>query len=138
MEEIKIDFANKRIEMLLDNKALKSVHVGAQKIAERLSESGFNVKQNDLKITLNASDFDFKAIYKLKEKIKETIISGIKNISQVVISSRGKDFVILTAGSNVREIIELKGVDKNRTLSNDIYDVMQTLGIEAARKSLRP
>ncbi|MBS3065691.1 hypothetical protein J4229_01455 [Candidatus Pacearchaeota archaeon] len=136
LEEIKIDFANKRIEMLLDNKALKSVHVGAQKIAERLSESGFNVKQNDLKITLNASDFDFKAIYKLKEKIKETIISGIKNISQVVISSRGKDFVILTAGSNVREIIELKGVDKNRTLSNDIYDVMQTLGIEAARQTI--
>jgi len=136
LQETKIDFANKKIEILLDSKALKSVHAGAQKIADRLNEKGFNVKLNDLKITLNASELDFKAMYKLKEKIKETIISGVKGITQVVVSNRGKDFVVLTAGSNMKDLIEVKGIDRDKIVSNDVYDVMQTLGVEAARTTI--
>ncbi len=136
IEEIKIDFANKKIEMMLDSKALKSVHAGAQKIVDRLKEKGFEIKGNDLKITLNASEMDFKAIYKLKEKLKDTIISGVKGIAQVVVANRGRDYVILTAGSNMGDIIETKGVDRERTVTNDIYDTMQTLGVEAARQTV--
>lgn len=136
LEEIKIDFANKRIEIMLDGKALKSVHVGAQKIVDRLQEKGFEVKGNDLKITLNASDKDFKTIYKLKEKLKETIISGVKDITQVVVASRGRDYVVLTAGSNMKEVMLVKGVDIERTVTNDVYDAMQALGVEAARQTV--
>jgi len=136
VSEIKIDFANKKIEMLLDSKALKSVHVGIGKIIERLNEKGFNVKGNEQKISINASDMDFKTMYKLKEKIKETVISGVKDISQVIVTTRGKDYVILTFGSNLKEIMQIKGVDIERTTSNDIHDVEQVLGIEAARATI--
>ncbi len=136
LEEIKIDFANKKVEIILDGKALKAVHAGAQKIVDRLNEKGFNVKGNDLKITINCSEMDFKTIYKLKEKLKETIISGVKGISQVVVASRGRDYVILTAGSNMKEIMETKGVDNERTITNDVYDTIGTLGIEAARQTI--
>lgn len=136
IEEIKIDFASKKIEIMLDAKALKSVHVGPQKIVDRLKEKGFEVRGNDLKVTMNASEMDFKAIYKLKEKLKGTIISGVKGITQVVVANRGKDYVILTAGSNMQDIITTKGVDGERTITNDIYDTMQALGIEAARQTI--
>ncbi|MBX4212606.1 hypothetical protein KW787_04100, partial [Candidatus Pacearchaeota archaeon] len=134
--EIKIDFASKKIEITLDQKALKSVHAGSQKIIERLNEKGFSAKGNDTKITILASELDFKAIYKLKEKLKSTIISGIKGISQVVVANRGKDFIILTAGSNLKEILEVKGVDRTKVTSNDIHDVSNVLGIEAARQTI--
>ncbi len=136
IEEIKIDFASKKIEIMLDSKALKSVHVGTQKIVDRLKEKGFDVRGNELKVTMNASDMDFKMIYKLKEKLKETIISGVKEITQVVVANRGRDYVILTAGSNMREILEIKGIDRERTITNDIYDTMQALGVEAARQTI--
>lgn len=136
LEEIKIDFANKKIEILLDSKALKSVHAGAQKIVDRLKEKGFEVKGNDLKVIMNASDMDFKMIYKLKEKLKDTIISGVKKITQVVVANRGKDYVILTAGSNMEEVLQIKGVDANKTVSNDVYDTMQALGVEAGRQTI--
>jgi len=136
LEEIKIDFTNKKIEIMLDGKALKSVHAGAQKIVERLNEKGFNVKGNDLRITINASEMDFKTIYKLKEKLKKTIISGVERISQVVVAKRERDYVVLTAGSNMEEVMQVKGVDKERTVTNDVYDVMLTLGIEAARQTI--
>ena len=136
LSSIKIDFANKKIEILLDPKALKSVHAGAQTIAERLKDKGFLVRGSDLKISIDVSDNNFKGIYKLKEKLKGVIISGIKGILQVVVSHRGKDYVILTSGSNLKDIRDFKGVDKNNITSNDIHDVMNILGIEAARQTI--
>ena len=136
IDEITIDFANKKIEIILDSKALKLIHSGPQKIAERLEEKGFKLRNNDTKISINVSELDFKEIYKLKEKLKKTIISGIKGISQVVVVTRGRDYVVLTAGSNLKEIREFKGVDRDKIVSNDIHDTADVLGIEAARQTI--
>lgn len=136
VDEIKIDFANKKITILLDNKLLKTVHMGAPKVGDVLKDKGFDLKQNDLQITLSAKDIGFKEMYKLKEKLKSTIISGVKDVSQVVVSQRGKDFVILTAGSNLKDIISVKGVDPEKVTSNDIHDVSKVFGIEAARQAI--
>jgi DNA-directed RNA polymerase subunit A" len=136
ISEIKIDFANRKVVIDLDEKALKSVHAGPQKIVDRLVEKGFSVKGNDLTITMNLADKDFKEIYKLKEKLKDTIISGVKGVSQVVVTQRDRDYVILTAGSNLTDIILVKGVNKDKVFSNDIHDVCSVFGIEAARETI--
>ena len=112
------------------------MHVASEKISERLKEKGFAVKGSDLKITLNAEELDFKALYKLKEKLKSTIISGVKGITQVVVAQRGRDYVILTFGSNMKDVREVKGVDRDRVFSNDVHDVANVLGIEAARQTI--
>ncbi|MEK6928339.1 MAG: hypothetical protein AABW65_00070 [Nanoarchaeota archaeon] len=136
ISEIKIDFSNKKIEIILDSKALKTVHTGAQRIAEKISEKGFKVKLNDMRLSISLEDSDFKMLYKIKEKLKESIISGIKGISQVVVANRGKDFVILTAGSNLEEIILVNGIDVDKVVSNDIHDTAKVFGIEAARETI--
>jgi DNA-directed RNA polymerase subunit A" len=136
LSEIKIDFTGKKIEIVLDSKALKTVHAGVQTIVDRINEKGFKARGSEMKITINAAEKDFKAIYKMKEKLKDTIISGVKGISQVVIAERGKDFVVLTAGSNMAGVGEIKGVDLSRTISNNVYDVAEVLGIEAARQTV--
>ena len=75
------------------------------------------------------------AAWKNKEnKIKEVIITGVKKVSQVLVVKRNKDYVILTAGSNMKDILKFKGVDSNRTMTNDIHEVANVLGIEAARQ----
>ncbi|MEK6825498.1 MAG: hypothetical protein AABY00_01800 [Nanoarchaeota archaeon] len=136
ISEIKIDFANKKVEIVLDAKSLKSTHTGSQKIVERLQEKGFSAKGNESKISVHVPDLDYKAIYKLKEKMKETIVSGVKGVTQVVIVNRGKEYIIITSGSNLEEIIKVKGVDKDRVKSNDIHDTAGVLGIEAARQTI--
>ena len=135
-KEIKIDFSNKKIEIEIDSTALKSVHSGIQTIVDRLNEKGFSCKAKDMTIVLNAEEMSFRDMYKLKEKIKKSSISGVKNVSHVVIARREKDFVVLTAGSNLREVIVIKGVDMNRTSSNDIHETAEVLGIEAARNTI--
>jgi len=136
ISELKIDFGSKKIEINLDNRALKNIHLRAQKIAEKLQERGFNVKANEQKIWINVPEMDFKAIYRLKEKLKETIISGVKGIKQVVIAMRGKNYVIKTSGSNIKDVMEVKGIDREKIISNDLHDVAATLGIEAARQTI--
>ena len=136
ISKIRIDFGNKKIEMEIDSAALKAVHAGAQKIIERLNEKGFKVRGDDSKISVNVSELDFKAIYKLKEKLKDTVISGVKGISHVVVAHRERDYVVLASGSNLKEVLAVKGVDESRTTSNDLYDVAETFGIEAARQTI--
>lgn len=136
MREVKIDFSGKKIEIELDQNALKQVHAGAQTIVDRLNEKGFSCKGKDLRVTLNAEDMTFRDMYKLKEKLKKTTISGLKNISQVVVAQRDKDYVVLTAGSNLHDVMSVKGINKDKITSNDIHEVAAVLGIEAARQTI--
>ena len=135
-KNIKVDFSNKKIEVELDSNALRSVHVGVQKIVDRLNEKDYDVKSQDMKIVMKVPDLDFKGIYKLKEKLRKTIISGVKGISQVVVSKRGRDYIVLTSGSNLADVLEIKGVNKDKVSTNDIHETAKVLGIEAARQTI--
>jgi len=133
VKEIKINFADKKIEAVSDNEAVKRVHSSVSTIVERLKQKGHDCRVSGNSIIFSEKEKDFKEIYKLKEKIKETQISGIKGIEQILVVKRERDYVILTAGTNLKEIMQFKGIDKKRTISNDIHEVCEILGIEIAR-----
>ena len=40
----------------------------------------------------------------------------------------------MTLGTNLKKIIELKEIDKDKIVSNDLYEVAEVFGIEAARQ----
>src|SRR3989339_1191305 len=132
--EVKLDFSNKKIEIVIDKKGLKQTHTTIKKVVERLNDLGFNVNEQSESITLNASEYSFREIYKLKEKLKATIISGVKGVKQILIVKRNKDFVIITLGTHLKEMLKLKEVDKYRLISNDFYEVAKVFGIEASRQ----
>ncbi|MEM4368832.1 MAG: DNA-directed RNA polymerase subunit A'', partial [Candidatus Woesearchaeota archaeon] len=46
------------------------------------------------------------------------------------------EYVIITSGSNLRKILELDFVDQTRTTTNDIFEIAEVLGIEAARRAI--
>jgi DNA-directed RNA polymerase subunit A" len=131
---INLDFGNKTIDIDIDKEGLRRTHTTIKKVVERLNTLGFSVEEKASAITLNASDYGFREIYQLKEKLKNTIISGIKGIEQILIVKRGKDFVVITLGTSLKEMMKAKEVDKRRTVSNDLYEVASVLGIEAARQ----
>ncbi len=139
VKEIKINFADKKIEAVIDNNAVKSIHSSIDTIAKRFKEQGKFGKDCSVhgnSIVFVQKESNFREIYKLKEKIKGTQISGIKGIEQILVVKRDKGFVILTAGTNLKEIMEFKGIDKTRTISNDIHEVCEILGVEVARAAI--
>ena len=133
LSEAKINFSDKKIEFEVSGKHLKTTHMGLQTIADKFAgDYRTSVKGNS--IVISAGDVDFKELYKIKEKIKNTIVSGVKGISQVLIVNRQGNYVILTAGSNLKDIVEVKGVNVNKTVTNDLYETAEIFGIEAARE----
>ncbi|MBS3081246.1 DNA-directed RNA polymerase subunit A' [Candidatus Pacearchaeota archaeon] len=136
LKEIKINFSDKRIEALIDNESVKRVHSTIETITKRLNESSKKCKASGNSIIFDAKTLDFKQIYRLKEKIKETQISGIKGISHVLVVKRDNDYVILTAGTNLKDLVNFKEIDETRTISNDIHEVSEVFGIEVARATI--
>jgi len=132
--EIDLDFSNKKIEIKIDKEGIKHSHISLKKVVERLNESGFNAKEKQDSITINASELNFKEIYQIKEKLKKTIISGVKGIKQILIVKKERDFVIMTLGTNLKKMLEIKEVASERLLSNDLHEVAVVFGIEAARQ----
>ena len=69
-----------------------------------------------------------------RKKLKKIIISGIKGVKQILIIKKDRDYVIITLGTSLKKVIEMKGINKNKLISNDLYEVAKIFGIEAARQ----
>lgn len=137
MSAVSIDFASKKVNIEINGSALRRVHISLDTVVNVLNDKGFAVEKNDTNaIVLDMAKEDFKTIYRTKEKIKEVILAGVKKISQVLVVKRGSDFVILTAGSNLKDVLKFKGVNGDKVTTNDIHEVANVLGIEAARQAI--
>ena len=47
-----------------------------------------------------------------------------------------EEYIIKTAGSNLKEVFKIKGVDVTRIITNNVFEIASVLGIEAARNAL--
>lgn len=88
----------------------------------------------------------------LEHNILENVkIRGVESIEKVVIRETLQqqrynketryfepfsEYVVETDGSNMLGVMGIPGVDWKRTMTNDIYEVFHTLGVEAARQKL--
>jgi len=137
INEVNVDFGSKKVDVSIDKEALKRVHMGLDKVVEVLNEKGMGAKKKgEDGIVFDLGDSDFKSIFKFKQKIKETIVSGVKGIENVLVVKRDANFVILTAGTNLKDILLFKGVNTEKIFTNDLHEVASLLGIEAARQAI--
>jgi DNA-directed RNA polymerase subunit A" len=69
-------------------------------------------------------------------------IKGIKGIKHAIVKPVKDDngelveYVILTEGSNLKAVLGIEGVDPTRTTTNNIMEIYEVLGIEAARNAI--
>jgi len=134
--EINVDFGGKKLEIKIDLEALRRVHIGLDKVVLVLDEKKFKARKKDNELVVDLKENTFREIYKIKEKIKEVILSGLKGIEQVLVVKRERDFVILTAGTNLKDIVEFKGVNRDKVFTNDFHEISAVLGIDSARLAI--
>ena len=104
------------------------------------------------KISVNPLD-QSEQIYILKnlqdQILKNVVLRGIKGINKVIlrkiidnmVESNGiykkQDIWVLdTIGTNLLDVLGLDFIDNKRTMSNDIVEIYNVLGIEAARQAI--
>jgi DNA-directed RNA polymerase subunit A" len=140
LKEISINIMNMQMTIELDENKMKSVGLTTNKITKTLSKlvKGFKFKEDKkdpvIIVTPSSKDEALNTIYKLKETIKHVYISGIKGITQVLPVKRGDEHVIVTAGTNLKDLFKHDFVDTERTISNDLYEMESMFGIEVARQ----
>ena len=139
-EEFTINIADFTIEAKLNKDKMKEIELTNNKVITAISKQlkGYNIKDNKDSISLKSRSKEdtFNDAYKTKEKLKDAVISGIKGILQVLPVKREDEFVIITAGSNLADVLQLEEVDAYRTTTNSIFEIEQVLGIEAARQAI--
>ncbi|MEM2140396.1 MAG: DNA-directed RNA polymerase subunit A' [Nitrososphaera sp.] len=104
---------------------------GAKKKYEvKMSES-----KRQIKVTV-PDEPDAQTLLTLKNKLLNTRVKGVPDIERVTIVKQDEEWVIQTAGSNLAKVVMVDGVDTSRIATNNVYEIWQTLGIEAARTAL--
>jgi DNA-directed RNA polymerase subunit A' len=98
-------------------------------------ETYLNEKKLFIKIT-SPDKPDAQTLLTLKNKLLSARIKGVPDIERVTIVKQDDEWVIQTAGSNLAKLVAIKGVDTSRITTNNVYEIWQTLGIEAARTAL--
>jgi len=143
--EYVIDIVDLKIELKLNHEKMKLLGLTPAKITKIVSVSKVLKKEASVKenkegnIVLKLKGKEEKGLndlYKLKEKSRDFYVCGIKGVTQVLPVKRKDEFIIITAGSNLKKILELDFVDPTRTVSNDIFEIAHTFGIEAARQAI--
>jgi DNA-directed RNA polymerase subunit A" len=138
--EFDIDVLEATMTIKLDRNKMEFVDATPDKLIKILLKGvkgvEFKAEGNTIIAKSTAKDEQLKEIYRLKEKIKDVYINGVKGIKMVLPVKRGEEFLIVTAGTNFKNILKIEGVDTTRTNTNDLYEIEELLGIEAARQAV--
>ncbi len=139
-QEFYINIADMSVEITLRKESLEEHELTKDKVINAIKKTvkGIKIKEKDEIIVVNKkqSTENLNEIYALKEKLKKVFVSGVKHISYVLPIKRKDEYVIITAGTNLKEVLDIDFVDSERTTSNDIFEVEKVLGIEAARETI--
>lgn len=87
-------------------------------------------------VILSPGTVNLLKLRRFSQKIKGLSLKGIKGIERAMIKKEGDEYFVYTEGSNLAEVMTVPGVDPYRTTTNNIYELFEVLGIEAARNAI--
>ena len=155
--DIDVEVAQRYIMLKLNNSHLKLKNMTGAEVRDKLSralrlfiavEDGSEAKPKVLKIVPGVAKQDdlkdidtnpptYTELLQLEEKIKTLRLKGVKDIERAnVQKDRDGQYYISTIGSNLAKVSDFAGVDRSRTYTNNIMEIHDYLGIEAARQAI--
>ena len=137
--EMSIDILNFEFIVDIDPERLEKAGLDMERIQRKLESSfksaefevdGYTVIMRPKKVG-KLSD-----LRRLSEKVKKHRLKGLSGVGKTIIRKEGDEYVIYTEGSNFKQVIKVPGVDPTRTRTNNIHEIAEVLGIEAARNAI--
>jgi len=139
--EFEIDINNTRVIATLNKSKMRDMGIMASSVIKGLSDSLRSIavkegKDNTVVLSYKTKQHTLNDLYLLKEKARNAFVRGVKGVTHVLPKKEGNEFIILTAGTNLADVLQIKEVDETRTVSNDLFEILKVLGIEAARQAI--
>jgi len=140
LADITTDLANMQLIIDLNEKTLQQRSLTADEIADKIREKmdvvvtvSSNIA-NQIILTPNAPSY--RELLQLAKNIHGITLKGIEGIKRVVIRKDGDEYTLYTEGSQLKEVLQIEGVDVTRTYTNNIEEIYSVFGIEAARNAI--
>lgn len=136
-DEFSFNLTQFRIEVTLNKKEMRELKITENQVINALKENvtDVEIKSDDVSIKFKPKEREsLSSLYKLKEKLKDVTIKGIKGVSQVTPVKKENDYVVYCTSDALKKIFEVEGVDITKTVTNNPFVIADLLGIEAARQ----
>jgi DNA-directed RNA polymerase subunit A' len=137
IENVETDYAS-QITIELSSTALSQRGCTVEEVETALaSNKKFKIETNGNTLTLTlAEESDAPTVIAIRNKVLNTIVKGVPDITRVTVAQKDDEWVIQTTGSNLAKVLEIDGIDKRNVRTNNVFEIAATLGIEAARNAL--
>ena len=136
--DIEMDLINIVIHVKPNKKTMEKKGITLEDLLERIQsvrKLSAKIEKETVKVTLDEPGY--KVLQNTNETLKNLKIKGIDGIKRVIIRKEPNEgYVIYSEGSNLKEVLDIEGVDPYRTTTNDIHAIARELGIEAARNMI--
>lgn len=113
---------------IIDRRRIDAI---SKSIKENLKNVTARTKED--KVVVMVKTEDVKELQKMKEKVLNLQIGGVKGIRNAIVRKEGEDWVINTIGTNLGDTLKIKEIDEKKTYTNNIHETATVFGIEAAR-----
>jgi len=139
VSSIDIDLANFAIILTLDPDMMRDKGVSFSDVVSalkklKLPEHEIEESEEENRITITFTNLsDIMTLFKLREKVLNAKIKGLKGIKRAIVRKEGDEYVIYTDGSDLAAVVEIPEVDTTRIWTNNVFEIQKVLGIEAAR-----
>ena len=142
LSDFNLNYGTMEVEAILDSKKIEEKRLDREEINAIIGKTFKKAVINNDEIVIPSGKtdskepkFEIRELRLLADKVRDLQISGIKGIGKVIIR-RDDEWIIHTEGSNLKEILDMEGIDHVRTTTNNIHEIGEVLGIEAARQSI--
>ncbi len=140
--DMETDLVEMKVIITPNKKKMEQNMITFEQVMERLKATkGLKglVSEDNGKIIVSVPEKEpsFKKLLQISEASKKCKIKGLDGINRAIIrKTDDAGYVIYTEGSNLDKVLDLKGVDGSRTVTNSIVEIANVLGVEAARNAI--
>ncbi len=152
VKSAKIDLVSRRVVFELDMEALEKTGL-TPKDVKRVFSRRYSTELNGnilaVKPSMKSKEGEIQDMSVILTKLRRAVerfldkhIAGVQGIVRVTVDkvvdeeTGEEEWVLYTTGSNLKDVLKFEGVDPVRTVTNDIFEIYEVLGVEAARNAI--
>lgn len=140
LADITTDLLNMQLIIDLHEKTLSQRGIVVDELVEKISDGlGVGVKvsdEMDNQLIVKPNEPSYRELLQMAKNINNITLKGIEGIKRVVIRKDGDEYMLYTEGSQLKKVLGIEGLDISRIYTNNIGEIYEVFGIEAARNAI--
>jgi DNA-directed RNA polymerase subunit A" len=134
IDTVNLDLREELVRFTLDPYRMEILGVTTDDVENVMLVKYF--KEEEYQYSVKLEEEKTRVPQVLIETIGKTRIKGLEEINRVLTTQEGDEWIIRTDGSNLEGVLNIEGIDPQRTTTNNIHEIAEILGIEASRNAL--